>query len=151
MLIRSILCPVDFSDCAENALRYALGIAEKLGAEIQLLHAYEVPVLVLPDSPAIALAAEDELRDHLSRELETLARRYSGHGVELTPRLMAGAAYESISTAARELDSDMIVMGTHGRGSLMRCLLGSVAERVVRQSTIPVCTVHAPDSSRRNR
>jgi nucleotide-binding universal stress UspA family protein len=135
MLIRSILCPVDFSERSEDALRVALKLAEKLGAEIRLVHVFQPPAMAVSET---TLA---DARRGLAHDLEALARRYSGHGVAVTPRLLDGVPYEEIVAAAEDSEIGLVVMGTHGRHSLPRYLLGSVAERVVRLSRVPVCTV----------
>jgi nucleotide-binding universal stress UspA family protein len=61
--------------------------------------------------------------------------------------LLNGAAWEEIARMAAEQNADLIVMGTHGRRGLPRAILGSVAERVIRTSSVPVLTVHAPRES----
>jgi nucleotide-binding universal stress UspA family protein len=147
-LPRSILCPVDFSEPAEHALRYALTLAEGLGIDaIQLVHVYQTPAHLFPVGSDYVLQAEPEVKRSLHKELEDLARRYGAHGVSIATKWVEGTPHEAIVAAAKELGADLIVMGTHGRGAVQHLLLGSVAERVVRTSHVPVCTVRVPPKS----
>jgi nucleotide-binding universal stress UspA family protein len=144
MSIDTILCPIDFSAASEGALRYAVSIAAKLGAtQIHVLHAHQPPSVALPDGSLVPDRAA-EAKQLAARELEAVAKRYSAHDVSVTPHLTEGAPYQSIVEHARALGADLVVMGTHGRTGLKHALLGSVAERVVRLSDVPVCTVRSP-------
>ena len=84
-------------------------------------------------------------RGRMARQLEDLAKRYGSHGVDLSTRLVDGIPYAAIVEHAQEIGADLIVMGTHGRTGIAHFLLGSTAERVVRASRIPVCTVRLPE------
>jgi nucleotide-binding universal stress UspA family protein len=144
MTIRSILCPVDFSATSEEALRYAVSLATRLGTnEVHVLHVHQPPIAVGPEGGPPP-AAWGEARRQAAHELEDLTKRYSAHGVVVTPHLEDGVPYQTIVDRAEKLGVDLVVMGTHGRGALMTFLLGSVAERVVRLSRAPVCTVRTP-------
>lgn len=143
--IHKILCPVDFSEPSEEAVRYAVSLADRLHAEeVLLLHVYQPPHYLLPEG-AITVDPEtiQEIRTHLSRELEALAKRYSGHGVAVSAHLADGLPHEVIVEKVGELGASMVVMGTHGRSGLRHFILGSVAEKVVRLAPVPVCTVRA--------
>jgi nucleotide-binding universal stress UspA family protein len=145
--LKRILVPHDFSDTAERALSFALDLAERLGAGVIVLHAYDAPVLGFPDGTA-ALPALVELTGQIqsaaAAALEGVARRVRSRGVPLDTVLRQGPAWSEIDAAARELGADLIVMGTHGRRGVSRALMGSVAEKVVRTAPCPVLTVHGP-------
>jgi len=138
MTIHAILCPVDFSAPAEEALRYAVSLAARLGVEP--VHVQDVHQAALASGHE-ASDAQKAVRDHAARQLEDIAKRYSVHDVEVVPHFVDGVPYEGILAEAARLGADLIVMSTHGRSALAHALVGSVAERVVRQSPIPVCTV----------
>jgi nucleotide-binding universal stress UspA family protein len=141
MSIRSVLCPIDFSACSEEALRYAVSFAERAGAsDVHLVHVLQPPLSLLPSGDPISGPNAEE-RARVARELESEAKRYSVHGVAVTPHLVDGVPYETIAHLAESLGVDLIVIGTHGRHGVMHALLGSVAERVVRLSPVPVCVV----------
>jgi nucleotide-binding universal stress UspA family protein len=144
--IRTILCPVDFSAPSEEAARYAVSLADRLGAEsVHLLHAYRPPTHSLPEGTVFLDADADvSVREYLARKLENMAQRFSGHGVAVETHLVEGVAYRAIVEHVKAQDAQLVVIGTHGRSGLKHLLLGSVAEKVVRVSPVPVCTVHAP-------
>jgi nucleotide-binding universal stress UspA family protein len=142
-MTRKILCPVDFSTGSERALQKAEELARLLGAEIELLHAYQLPVLALPDAPVtVSPTYVADLTDRAERAIEPLREGLKARGVAATSRLVEGVPADVIVGRAAELGADMIVMGTHGHGGFRRFLLGSAAERVVRMATVPVLTVH---------
>ena len=141
--LRTILCPTDFSECSDAALRLALELAKRLGARVQLLHVFQVPIYVgWEDGPA-ALAATtqflDEARKHAGDELARLQQQHAASGVTIETKQVDGLPQQKIVELGE--DADLIVMGTHGRTGLAHVMLGSVAERVVRTATRPVLTV----------
>jgi len=138
--IRRILCPVDFSEPSENALDYAVDLASKFGADVQLVHVYQLPVYALPDGAMMAGPEfTTKVTGELQKALKDLAEKKTGATVET--HLVEGIPYKEVVRLAGELEADLIVMGTHGRTGIKHLLLGSVAERVVRSSRIPVITV----------
>lgn len=136
-VIYTILCATDFSLCAEDALHYALFFARTFGAHLHLVHVDDTPSLELPGAAGV----DENRRSAAVARLEALARRYADRGVEITTELLHGPPYETIVAHAAVIDADLIVLGTHGRTGLERVLVGSVAERVVRLSPVPVVTV----------
>lgn len=140
--IRTILVPTDFGETSDHALEAALDLAKQLQAKVHLLHVYQVPVYGFPDGafvpgPEIATRISEAAQKGLDHVLE----RYASRGVPMTKALSTGGAAEEIVAVAKQLPAELIVMGTHGRGVIAHALLGSVTERVVRTSTIPVLTI----------
>jgi universal stress protein A len=134
---KRILVPVDFSDGSLEALRYAMRLAEPLGARLIVLHVVEV---ILHYAAAVDILLEEQLRAtrrRLSQLLEEL-RLGKAHGI-----VQVGVPYRVIVDTAGRLGAELIVMGTHGRSGVSRFLAGSVAERVVRMAKCPVLTVSA--------
>lgn len=144
--IRTILCPVDFSEASEEAIRYAVSFADRLGAEtVHLLHVHQRPAYPTPDFTLYPdTDSEVSHRQYLGHELEAMAKRYSTHGVDVVTHLVEGLPHEQIRAQADALDVELVVIGTHGRTGLSHLLLGSIAEKVVRNSRVPVCTVRSP-------
>ncbi len=140
-----ILCPVDFSTTSERALDYALVLARRLDARVTLLHAYSLPTMLMPDGVLLpnAEALASVSADH-QRLLTQLTESRAGRSVPLTSKLKLGLAAQEILTSIDEEKPDLVVMGTHGRTGLQHVLLGSIAERVVRASTVPVMTIREP-------
>lgn len=141
--IKTILCPVDFSDSSEAALDVATGLSSRLGGEVQIMHVIQPPIYVgWEDSPAgLAATAQllEESRQHAKQQLEALQTRFAARGVTTRVLLQEGNPHHEISELSKSVD--LIVMGTHGRTGLPHLLLGSVAERVVRTASCPVMTV----------
>jgi nucleotide-binding universal stress UspA family protein len=146
--IKHILVAHDFSETAENALSYALGLAEKLGSRVTILHVFEPPAYAFPEGPTLTLELTVQIEKAAATALAGVAEHARRPGVETSTQLRQGSAWREIDAAAREGQADLIVIGTHGRRGLARALLGSVAEKVVRTAGCPVLTVHAPAAPR---
>jgi nucleotide-binding universal stress UspA family protein len=139
---RLILCPVDFSKPSERALATALDLAAQLKAAVRVLHVYQLPATVLPDVAADGLSdLTSVMESRLQEKLDALVKGIAQPGVEISAGLAEGVPYVEIVRGAKALHADLIVIGTHGRTGLAHMMLGSVAERVVRTSDVPVLTV----------
>jgi nucleotide-binding universal stress UspA family protein len=137
---KTILVPIDFQDASLDALAFARDLAPKLGLEIVLLHTYTIPVVVYPGfDPIVAPGLPEEIAQTAKTAIEKLAVEEGG----LKWQLRAGDPATEIVHAIDELKPAMVAMGTHGRKGLAHLLLGSVTEKVVRSSPVPVLTVHA--------
>jgi nucleotide-binding universal stress UspA family protein len=138
---KHILVPVDFGDAMQPGVDLAISMAQKLDARLTLLHTFDVtPFTTLAryappvDVGPIIASAERELAKVLASVQATWPKSDSA--------FRQGAPQDAIIEAAGALGCDLIVIGTHGRHGVARLLLGSVAERIVRLSPIPVLTVH---------
>ena len=139
MTPKTILVPSDFGTCAEHALDYACGLAEKLGATIHLVNALgaslpELSVALTETKMASLRASSMASLERLSGARAPIAK--FGHLI-----VEPGDAREAILKLAETLHADLIVMGSHGRSGLSRLVLGSVAESVVRRAPCPVLIV----------
>jgi len=139
MTPRTILVPIDFSPCAEHAVDYACGLAEKLGATIVLINAIgptpsEVTLALTDAMLQSAVGAHQEALDKLAVPRRALA-------AFAEPLVRTGDPRDVIIETAKEVKADLIVMGTHGRRGLSRMVMGSVAEDIVRNAPCPVLTV----------
>ena len=146
--IRNILVPVDFSDTSRAALRYAADLARRFDSRLHLLH-------VVPDPIRQPWAVENRIgrvrrgaearRDETVVALRALATEERLDPLRTTTRIAEGAAHHEIVDYVRAQGIDLVVMGTHGLGTLAHLFLGSVAERVVRHATCPFssCQVFA--------
>jgi nucleotide-binding universal stress UspA family protein len=151
-MIKNILCPVDRSPSSLQAFGYAIALARWQGARLNLLEVIEAAV-----PPGISRAQKDdavpnETRTALERDLRRVltARRASDLKVEIFMR--KGNVVQEILAQAKASRSDLMVIGTHGRGGVRRLVLGSVAEKVLRLATFPVLTVRSGVSlARRSR
>ena len=133
-----ILLPTDGSDAGNRAVDQAVGLAAETGAALDLLFVVED----IPYAPEMVDdTVEAQIREVGEATLADIQERAGAAGVEVTEAIRDGAPHEAILEYAAEEDVDAVVMGTHGRRGLERYLLGSVAERVVRLSPVPVLTV----------
>jgi nucleotide-binding universal stress UspA family protein len=147
-LEKKILVPTDFSEPSTAAADVGVEIARACRVPIVLAHVYGNPG---PKYPGVDLA----LASDFGRSLESAARaalneeaaRLAHKGVNVGAVLTAGVAWEQILETATRIDAGLVVMGTHGRRGVPRAVLGSVAERVVRLSRIPVLTIGERGSS----
>ncbi len=142
---KKIVCAVDFSEGARAALEEAADLARRTGAQLTLVHVYEPAPPLAGDLAAWPADVLEETAYELGRVLETWkvdAERLAEMPVRAL--LLTGPPASEIVRCARDGGFDLIVMGTHGRGGLARVVLGSVAERVVRQAHCPVLVARAP-------
>jgi len=141
---RRVLVPTDFSETSEQALELGLRLARRFDAVLDILH-----VRVLLDDPLLEEQGLHELEQRLGQADEEKKQALhptssEAHKVEVQTHLMRGlSAAETIVDASTKLDSDLVVMGTHGRRGLKHLILGSVAEEVVRTCPVPVMTTRA--------
>lgn len=146
--IKKILVPTDFSECSRHAMDQALDLAVALNAEIVLLHASEVPQGLPRDAQIQAEGRGWHVSEYLEstalKELTAAAQELEARGARVTVRAGIGTPSEVIGNVARDVGADLVVVGTHGRTGIRRALLGSVAERVLRHSRVPVLTVRTP-------
>jgi nucleotide-binding universal stress UspA family protein len=143
--LRRIICPTDFSPCAAAALDCAQGLARASKAKLLLLHvvpALDQYVVASPDATIALPEVMEATRQGARAELEKLRRGLEG--IEVKVELREGSLHDSILAATKDNAGDLIVMGTHGRTGLKHLVLGSIAERIVRLSTVPVLTVREP-------
>jgi nucleotide-binding universal stress UspA family protein len=144
--LKRILVPTDFGSPSAAALDYALGLASAVRASVSVFHAYEIPVVGTPDGTFVSTS--DMVLRIESAAQQALEATVQAHvsDVHLGLLLRQGRPWEAIHDAAREIGADLIVMGTHGRRGLVRALLGSVTEKVMRTSLVPVVVVHLPSA-----
>jgi nucleotide-binding universal stress UspA family protein len=141
--IRTILVPVDFSECSLAGVQYAAFLAKTLGAKLRLFHAmYPYADYVIADPVGARLVPLIEAEQAAAREeMEQLKRIDFLRDVSLQTEIRTGHAIEEICHAARQPDIDVVVTSTHGRTGLKHALIGSVAEHVVRYAECPVIVV----------
>jgi nucleotide-binding universal stress UspA family protein len=133
-----IVVPVDFEEASLKAIELAKDLGGKLGSEVVLVHVYQLPIYTYPGlEPGLLPGFHTEVIAAASRALQQLSAQTGG----LRTFLREGDPSVEILAAADELKARMIVMGTHGRRGFAHVLLGSVAEKVIRKSEIPVLTV----------
>jgi nucleotide-binding universal stress UspA family protein len=151
--IRRILVPIDFSAHSLSALGYADTIAKELGAELVLVHVvertpYEMYAAqgVLPDVPMYPLVNNqlidpEYIKAETRKQLDKLAGEKRGG--PCTTDVRDGHPVDELLKAAKDHRCDLIIICTHGRTGLSHLVMGSVAEKVVRLSPVPVLSIRA--------
>ncbi len=141
-VIKSILVPTDFSDLSLAAMEYAKSFSIIFNTRIYLIHVVNdvSPVSV----PMVDVNSETALKDaaeKANKELNEFMVKKFPHDNNIAFVVRRGEVYKEIIKYAEEEQIDLIVMTTHGRTGLSRVLMGSIAEKVVRHSSVPVLTV----------
>ena len=139
--IRRILCPVDLSEGSRRALEHAAAVARAWGAQLTVLHVQHIPLpfeLVPGSDGTTARAPDPEL---LRPALHEFVKSAAGDVAAALKVISAFDTRVAILTEAARDDADLLVVGTHGRGSVERFLLGSISDRVVRRAECPVLVV----------
>lgn len=141
--MHDLLVPVDFSESTERVVETAASLALAFGAAMRLVH------VAAPDPDFVGYdAGPQAVRDQVAaglrsehRALQGLADGLRARGVEAKALLLRGPTVETILSEAGRVGSDVIVLGSHGRGRIARALLGSVSEGVLRGASCPVMIV----------
>ena len=139
-MYKRILVPLDGSELSETALVHAVALAKPLQAQLVLLH---VVVFLTRDFDVIPMeaASSAEVMADAKRYLERTAGNVRRLGIAVTTSVESGRVADTIVDYAVDHEVDLIVMSTHGRTGAARWLIGSVADRVLRQSVSPVMIV----------
>lgn len=143
--IKTILCALDFSEVSPKVASYAKSLAEVCGAKVIVLYVapsltqyveFHVQASYIDDFvTGIVHGATDTMNTYLKEYFKD---------VPAEGKVVTGYAAEEIVNAATEVKADMIVLGTHGRRGLDKFLFGSVAEKVIKMSPVPVLSMR-PD------
>jgi nucleotide-binding universal stress UspA family protein len=145
-MFRRILVPVDYSEHSKASLRFAADLAQTLGSTLDVVHVWDRPTYVSdavmvrrPGQEHCSLA--DLIRDNAERDMtEFLASVALPPTLSLTQRLLSGEPASTLVSELKQGGHDLIVLGTHGRTGLSHMLLGSVTEKLIRLSPVPVLT-----------
>jgi nucleotide-binding universal stress UspA family protein len=140
--IRKILFPTDFSPASNGVLRHAAALARGNNATLVILHVEEPPLAY--GSGELFYGVGEFSTEALQKMLDKVVPPHPA--VQVVRRLVIGDPASEIPRVAKEENVDLIVMGTHGRTGLLRLLMGSVAELVVRRAHCAVLTVRQPEA-----
>ncbi|MGH7298546.1 MAG: universal stress protein [Polyangiaceae bacterium] len=143
---KHVLVPIDFGEPSGVALEAAIDLARRFDAQLTLVHVYDIPTYVYsgityPTGELLG-QLQKAARDSFDKELRRVhAELPTAKGV-----LRCGPAAQEILATIDEVHPDLVVIGTHGRKGVKHALLGSVAEKVVRSSPVPVLTMHGREA-----
>lgn len=143
--INTILLPLDGSNIGESALPHAEALAMKIGSSVSLIHvipspeALEVNVIGL-DFTRLNKAMHDSGENYL----KDVAERIGKKGIKTNYKVVTGDPANMIVEYAAEIKADLIAMSTHGRSGIARWVLGSVADKILHEASMPVWLVRSP-------
>jgi nucleotide-binding universal stress UspA family protein len=143
----SLLVPVDFSPHSNETIKYAAGLAALTGANISILHVFQIPEYPAAFYYGLSLEREtvkmhvEAAKREANAQLSLIAEELGSKGLSADPLLRSENPYEEIVNAAKELGVGLIVIGSDGHMGLERLLLGSTADRVVQYAPCPVLVV----------
>jgi nucleotide-binding universal stress UspA family protein len=153
--IQKILVPVDYSECSVSACRYAMKIAGKVGAELKIFHAYYSPAFDLIEL-AGAVQTQSQLKEEVTVNLEQsekesaaqfvseLKETFTSSGlpqVVVSTEITPGVPGDEIIRFSEAYEPDLVVMGTHGKGSGVASIMGSVTAAVISRIAFPIVAV----------
>ena len=141
MSYQHILVCVDDSEPSIKALEHAIQLAKSLGSQVAVLEVLELDPMIAEDyiNKGQSNVLIDRAKDYILASLEKIKVQYSEDGLSLSIQYREGLSIaETIIQTAIELETDLLVMGSHGRTGLKKLLLGSVAQTVLAQSPVPV-------------
>ena len=148
--IKHILVPTDCSELSKKAVEYAITLAKSLKAKITLFTVNNETIRMcvneysyVPDKIFQRMLKDNA--DFQEKQLSDFWNQFDSLGVEVKLVQWDGNPFHEIICFAKSSDVDIIVMGTHGRTGIQHILMGSVAEKVIRYSPIPVLTVKDKD------
>ena len=141
IMVKRVLCPVDFSDCSNAALPYAIDLSREFDARLELCHVIDMGIDQSAILPAVAISNPRELLERTKSILSDLVNEYSD--IDISTNVSIGVPYINIVKAAETTRSDIIIMATHGRSGVTHAVLGSTAEKIVRSAHCPVMTIRS--------
>jgi nucleotide-binding universal stress UspA family protein len=139
---KHILVPTDFGAASARACEIATDLAKQYEASLTLLHVFDVPA----SYPGMDLSPMDLLgpmREAAEEQLEAAIIRMRRVIPNANVIMARGVPWREILATIEQEHPDLVVVGTRGRGAIGRILVGSVAEKIVRLSPVPILTVHA--------
>jgi len=147
MAIRRVMVPIDYSDNSKAALAYGAELALGFGASLDIVHVWDRPTYltdaVMVQRPGEAHKPIGELiRENAERDMtEFLSEVNLPTTLSISRRLVSGEPASALLAELKKGEHDLVVLSTHGRTGLAHLLLGSIAEKLVRLSPVPVLTV----------
>lgn len=144
--MKKILVPTDFSECSRNALNAAVKIAGKTGAEIEIVHVYDRPVVGFVDLN-IDHKKNKAMLQHAHHTMEKMVIEMKKEGIKLNPHILADIPLTEIMDQKKFSNIDLIVMGSQGSEGLKELFIGSNTEKVVRKSKVPILSLKEDQGS----
>lgn len=141
--IKKILCPVDFSEPSKRALTNAIHLTRSFQAELVVLTVIQTPSSLYPNDFVYGLNSDPQetYRKLQQTEFDTFLRDFNFHNIKWDKVIVEGTPYQEILHITQKTASDLLIMGPTGKTGLTRILMGSVAEKVIREMPCSVLTM----------
>lgn len=147
-VIKRILCPVDFSETSGRALSNAIHLARNFQSELTVMTVIQDLWWAYPSVSNVAAQQQGLYMKQKEPEFKRFLGKFDFYNVNWNKVVREGKPHEEILTIAREMQSDLLVMGSVGKTGLERIFMGSVAEKVVREMPCSVVTVKSEHAIR---
>lgn len=141
MTYETLVITTDGSEPAEKAAGHGFDLAGELGAEIRIVSVADSSIATGVGYSGDSGSIRERLREKAEARATSLCDTALSRGLDAEPVVLEGIPAEEIVDYADGTDVDAIVIGTSGRGGVSRAVMGSVADRVVRNASVPVVTV----------
>ena len=150
--MKNIIVAVDFSNATPGVTQIAVDLAKAFGANLELFHVIEpepsyTAYGFTPDEFPAMYAFQEEARRRAAEKLEELLTKVRADVPMATSKMTEGSPLRSLLERVKESSADLVVLGSHGHGAIAALLIGSVAEGMVRKSTVPTLIVPAAPES----
>lgn len=144
--MKKIIAAIDFSDVSAKVLNQTAELAQATGAQVVLVHGieqlasfYDIYGYTVPDVGEFEIHA----RDRAAKALEERAKTLTLPADQISTEILEGPLIDTLLDSAKSHQADLLVLGSHGHGVVARLLLGSTAQRIINQATIPILIVPA--------
>jgi nucleotide-binding universal stress UspA family protein len=147
LVLNKLLYPTDFSEIAEKCIDYIETMGQHCTEEVIILHVIDrreinmVARAMSRYSTLVPVNVEKEMLAKTEEEIAKVAQRFRGKGIAVKTRIEVGIPFTEIVKVAEEEGASAIVIGSHGLSNIREMLLGSVSEKVIRKSPLPVLLV----------
>lgn len=140
--MKKILVPIDFSDYADNAVKYAIAMANTMPASLHLCHAINVPE-INPMGGIVAYPLEDyrKIKEDSDISLQQYIEKLKVNNLPITYSSELGTVQQIVEDLAKKLRADMVVMGMAGAGKLAHIIFGSNSLAMIERSSLPILLV----------
>jgi len=148
-IFKHILVATDFGEISERALDLALELAGRFDSQLTLIHIWEFPSYEYMGGSSLPLDYADKIGEAARQRMAQTVSASTPRCPNVKSIVRTGIVWSEVLRTIEETGPDLLVLGTHGRHGFKRALLGSVAEKLVRSSPVPVLTVHGVEKSSR--
>lgn len=146
-----ILVPTDFSSYANYTIKYALALGKQFSGRLHFAHVLDASAFGDGSGGSVWLSETefatliDSMREHAMTRLSLLVQRAADQGIETQEHIAVGDPTRELLALIEKTGSTMVIIATHGRSGFEHLVFGSVAEKMVRQSPVPVLSIKHPE------